>query len=242
MKQALLFILLITSLPAFGQDTKLIIEPTTVEQSFSVDLSDDKLDLELYTTLKNDGTDTLYLKWERVINDSPVDWWTQVCDNNLCYDPPISTNYNGQNINEPVILEPDSSFTLIFHVLPNQVGGIGSFDLNFSLIESPDEIIETVNFIVNVGNKTSTSDFRKSDIKVFPNPVYDFFEISGGDNYIDEVVVYSLLGNQVATYEAYPGKRYDVSALSDGLYLLTLINHEKGVAKTLRLSKRLYRP
>ena len=236
-----LFILIWLSINTFGQGL-LKIEPTMVEQTFSVDLSDPTLDLELYSTVTNLSSDTLMLKWERIINDSPVDWWTQVCDKNLCYDPPISTNYDpGRNIREPVLLEPDSSFTLIFHVLPNQMPGIGSFDLPFSSIDSADVILETVTFIANVDNTTSISDVEKQQIKVFPNPTQEYFEIKGADH-IDKVVMYSLLGNKVAEFTVFPDERYDISELPNGLYLLTMVNQEYGVVKTLRLSKRSFRP
>ncbi len=227
---------------AFCQDQSLSITPTTVEETFSIDLSNSSLDLELYAEVKNLSSDTLMLRWERIVIDQPVEWWTQVCDRNFCFDPPISTNYDPlAGIFEPVLLEPDSAFTLIFHVLPNKQPGIGQFELTFTSIDEPETLLEKVTFVARVGNTTTINDFKEHRIQVFPNPTLDYFQLTP-NNRVDEIVLYSMLGKKVKRFDAYEEKKYDVSDLPAGLYLVSLISNQEGVIKTLRLSKRIFRP
>ena len=103
---------------AFSQTDIISISPNPAEGFFSVDISDPYLDLEVHAEVKNLTEDTLRLKWERFEMDRPEAWQSQVCDNNFCYLPNVSTNYEPNlSIEEPVILPPDSAFTLIFHCL-----------------------------------------------------------------------------------------------------------------------------
>ena len=129
-----LFFLLFSISYASAQDQILVIDPVTVEENYGGDISNDNLDLELVTWVKNTSEDTLSLKWERVIVNQPTDWQTQVCDNNLCYGAEISTNFDAEiGIFEPVTLLPKDSFQLIFHVLPKMQEGMGEFRLPFFL-------------------------------------------------------------------------------------------------------------
>ncbi len=237
------FLFLFFTSHTFAQDAKLVIDPVTVEDTYSGDLSNPNLDIELHATVKNVSPDSLSLRWERIILDQPTEWLTQVCDNNFCYEAPISTNFDlEKGINEPVILAPDSSFVLIFHVLPKTQAGIGRFELPFSLIEEPTEILEKVTFIANVGEVTSVNDFRNRRITAYPNPTIDYFQLSSHQG-INKIVIYSMLGKRVKTFDQiFAGKKYDVIDLPNGLYLISLMNDNEGVVKTLRLSKRVFRP
>lgn len=229
-----------------GQDEPvLVFEPSTVEKNYTGDISNSGLDIELHTLVKNLSDDTLYLRWERVIVNQPIEWWTQVCDLNFCYDPPVSTNIDlEKGINEPVVLLPKDSFDLIFHVLPNGREGIGEFELPFSMVEDKEEIISKVKFIARVGTTTSSNDLfsEAKRITVFPNPAVDYFQLSSSKN-INAVAVYSIIGKKVKSFNTvFDGKKYDIADLPNGLYLVSLMNDKEGVLRTLRLSKRTFRP
>lgn len=220
------------------------IDPNPAEAEFNVDLSDFDLDLEVHTTVKNLTSDTLLLRWERFEMTSPDEWDTQVCDPNACYLPSVNTNFDPDlQINEPVILLPDSSFELIFHFLPNGEGGEGAFDLDFSLISDPDNVIETATFKARV-NALVSSISKSPDLKgvrVFPNPTADYIELTNTES-VDQMVVYNLLGRPVRFFPVYNGRRYRLNDLPDGIYLVSLVSHRDGILKTLRVSKRSYHP
>jgi hypothetical protein len=223
----------------------LSITPNPAEQTFQVDLNDLNLDLEVYAEVKNTGSDTLHLLWTRYEMNVPQDWYTQVCDVIACYNPDVSTNYDPEhNYTEPVILLPDSSFTLIFHVLPNGTAGTGVYDLDFSMLEDPDNVFETVVFRPTVENNTTTSlspELAVRQIRLFPNPATEYIELTNSES-VDQLAVYNILGRQVRKFNVVDGKRYYLTGLPNGMYLVSLVNNQKGILRTMRLSKRSFRP
>lgn len=242
MKQIVLCIFLFVSVIAQAQVIK--VEPGTVTRAFNNEnLSDPSLQLQLYAKVTNLTNQEVRLKWTRVIIDQPIDWETQVCDNNLCYTPIVSSNVDaGLNLNQPMILKPDSSFNIGLYLVPNGVGGKGTFQLIFAQTNAPNTPIDTVTFNMSVNATTATNDIAKSDIRVFPNPASNYFEVSNSNN-LDRIMIYNLLGREVRSFRSISnGEQYNLDGLPDGLYLVSLLENKKGVVKTIRLNKRSYRP
>ena len=244
MKETVHLILLLSFPFLLSAQEALSFSPIEVEETFVVDLSNSNLDLELYSTVRNNTADTLMLKWERVVIDQPTDWNTQVCDKNFCFSEDISSNYNDiTGVKQPVLLAPEDTFKLIFHVLPKGIAGVGTFELPFSRIGGDNELLNTVTFKATIESNatTSTTNFIDRRISIYPNPAVEYFQLSSTQG-VDEVVVYSLLGKKVKTFSTYGVQRFDVSDISDGLYLVSLISAQSGVVRTVRLSKRSFRP
>lgn len=224
------------------QAQDLTIEPIPVEETFNVDLSNEVLDLELHATITNNTDEEMQLKWTRKVISKPDAWRTQVCDNNTCYIPQVSTNYDPDNgVNEPSVLAAGASFNLIFHVLPNQIEGTGEFHVEFSSISRPDSVMDTAVFIFDVIGTTSTFETSKLKLKAFPNPAQDYIRLSP-NNIVDQLVIYNIVGRQVKTFDAINGEKYDIVDLPDGMYLISLLNNNTGIVKTIRMSKRSLRP
>ncbi len=227
--------------PLTGQ---ILVEQTSVDSVFEVDLSDSFLDLELKTKITNTSDDTVRLKWTRLELDKPGEWDTQVCDNVECYIPIVSSNIDDNlGVNAPVILPPDSSLQMILYVLPNNTPGSGRIELDLALADSPDDIIETIVYLPDVRQATVTNiqEWLKPGLRMYPNPATSFFELTSSQ-YVDEVVITNMIGRRVASFRATEGKRYPVYNLPDGIYLVSLVNHEYGILRTLRLGKRGLRP
>ena len=217
-------------------------EPIPVEESYDADLSNEFLDIEMHATVTNNTNEEISLKWVREVIEKPAEWRTQVCDNNTCYVPQVSTNYDpDNNINEPAILGAGQSFDLIFHILPNQAAGSGEFRVAFYLIDDLDNVLETAVFMPTVVGVTSSSEVIKPRIKAFPNPAQNYIELTS-NNVVDELSIYNIVGRKVRTYKAQNGKKYDIADLPDGLYLVSLLDNKSGIIKTIRLSKRSLRP
>lgn len=226
-----------------GQSLPFSVTPATVEQSFQVDLSNTDLDVELYAEVENLSDDTIRLVWNRIVMDAPDGWLTQVCDNNACYNPDVSSNYIPDlGFDEPFVLPPDSSFTLTLYVVPNGIAGAGEFDLDFSLHNDPGSVIETVVFRAEVSDlTTNVNTLSFEDIRLFPNPTTDYIELTD-TRQIDQMVVYNVLGAPVRRFNVVDGKRYYLTGLSDGMYLVSLVSRQSGILKTLRISKRSLKP
>lgn len=241
MKQFVLVIFLVTALSAQAQVIK--IEPETVAADFkNQNLSDFTLQLQQHAKVTNLTKQEIRLRWTRVIVNQPLDWETQVCDNNACYIPRVSTNIDASvGFSQPVILKPDSSFNLGLYIVPNGAPGRGTFQLVLALAGSPNVPIDTITFNTSVNATTATNDIARADVKIFPNPAANYFEVNSGDD-LDRVVLYNLLGREVRSYRAFPGQEYTLEGLPDGLYLVSLKNEQKGIIKTIRLNKRSFRP
>lgn len=241
MKQFILFLFLIVTTLTQAQVIK--IEPKTVTRAFNENLSDPALQLQQYAKVTNLTNQEIRLKWTRVILDQPIAWDTQVCDNNACYIPSVSTNVDAAiGLNQPVVLAAGASFEMGLYVVPNNTSGKGSFQLIFALASNPGTPLDTITYNTSVNTTTSTHDINQADIKVFPNPASNYFEVSNSD-YVEHILVYNLLGREVRSYHHInTGQQFQLEGLPDGLYLVSLIDERKGIVKTVRLNKRSFRP
>lgn len=222
----------------------LSISPEIVEKTFVEDLSDQLLDLEVHARVTNNSDEMLQLRWVRETMEKPDSWQTQVCDNNLCYAPIVSTNYDPDlGVDMAVNLEAGASFDLIFHILPKGSAGYGEFVLPFYYYPDQDtSVLASVTFQITVEDLTTDVDEEtKAQLKVFPNPTTDYVELTD-NSVVDEMVIYNLLGREVRSFNVLNGRRYEVADLPNGMYLVSLVNREEGILKTFRLSKRSIRP
>ncbi len=91
------------------------------------------------------------------------------------------------------------------------------------------------------GEKVISSQvYQKPDpikVSIFPNPTAHFLNIDDAQNQIGTLKLFSLLGNNVKTFEVDAQKRFDISDLPNGLYLLQIIDKQNNIAKTIRLKK-----
>jgi hypothetical protein len=243
MKQPLLLICLsLTALSLGGQDLK--VTPAEVKQTFKVNISDPSLSLEVYSSIENLSTkDTLKLKWKRRELDRPAAWLTQVCDGIECFIPIVSSNIDpALGLNAPFILPPKAKVGFIFYVLPNQVAGNGKFAINFSAVSKPDSILASMNFEVTVQNLTTNArDVQFApNLRVFPNPAADFFQLSFIEG-AEQISVYNQLGLRVRTYLAESGQLYSLSGLPDGMYIVAVTDRQNR-QRAVKLVKRTQRP
>lgn len=215
----------------------------SVEKKFIADLRDASLSLELRSKITNTSNQNISLKWNRTVINQPFEWETQICDKNSCYLPTFNTNYDpAAGIIVPVTLAPGASFDLMLHIFPNRTAGTGVFDLDISLTGKPETIISTVSFSTVVESMAFTSEVtNKNDLKIFPNPAVDYFELVN-NNLVHKVVLYNMIGRKVRTYDASNGRRYNITDIPSGIYLVGLLDEQNNVLKTLRLSKKTFRP
>jgi len=74
-------------------------------------------------------------------------------------------------------------------------------------------------------------------VSVFPNPTTQFINIDDGQERVGTLKLFSLLGKNVKTFDVQSQKKFDVSDLPNGLYLLQIIDKQNNIAKTIRLKK-----
>lgn len=244
MKQILLFFSFILLSISVTAQSPIQIEPTEYKASFSVDLKQIALLQEPSIEVTNISDSTIELRWELFNLNKPMAWESQVCDPNECYVPIVRSNIDtALGINAPIVLAPDSTAKISIYISPNETIGTGMFAIDFFLASDPYNSIDMATFEVEINSITvnTIQELKNKDLRLYPNPTTDYFQITNSE-YIDRIVLTNLVGKQVGTFRAYPGKSYDIGHLPNGLYAVSLINDDFGVIKTLRLSKRSFRP
>jgi len=230
-------------LPTQAQESDIAITPNPVDTLFEVDLNNSDLLLKSLAQVTNNSDEILELQWSRTIVDMPVEWVTQVCDINLCWDAIVNSNVDMElGTNDPIILAPGESSNLDVYIQPKGVAGTGQVTLTISSTAEPDSVLAVGTYDLEVqGITTHTSNFRQKEIRLFPNPASDYLRISE-DAEVASIVIYSLVGREVKTFDTKYNMQFDISDLPDGLYLARLNDRFGKVVKTVRLIKRLPRP
>jgi hypothetical protein len=243
MKRALLIIILLCpALLVMAQQPVVTISPSTVNADDVIDLNDAFFEIVGYSTITNVSNTPVTLRWQR-INPSnlPMGWESLICDNTSCYPPFVSSNIMPEfDLNAPVVLAPGATSNLDVHLRPNQLPGSTTIRVQVTAVGDTAVLATgTFNFSA-VLTSNSYYGARNQDVKVFPNPVTDYFQISSGTK-ITKIIVQNALGRQVRSFDAYDGRRYSLSGLPDGMYLVSLYDG-RGLAKTVRVIKRGFRP
>lgn len=243
MKHCLLSLsLLLLGLPAALAQVSFSFTPDTLEISDYFNPSDPDYELVGYARVKNESNQSVNLKWTRVLVDVPDGWEVQVCDTNLCYNQVVYSNIApdiGANFQLPLI--PGGTTNMDVHVKPKGIAGTGEIRIDLTTEENPNDVITSGTYFFNALLTSSSSEASKTRLAIFPNPTSDYIELRGGDG-VDQVVLYNIIGRQVRSFNAAPGKRYYIGDLPNGMYLASLASHKKGVLKTFRVSKRSIQP
>lgn len=239
MKSRILFLFLLLFTLAAPAQELLELEWADAKKEVALDLSNLNQDVVLKARIRNVSGLTLQLRWLREAHIQPDAWLTQVCDNNFCYLPSVSTNYDkANNFNIPLLLLPGEALNLVFHVYPSGKAGVGYFTVPLALTERPDEPIVRAEFQVKIEDAGTAQENGRAKLRIFPNPATLYFELSDESRLVNQVVLYNAIGKAVRTYQAANGIRYDISDLPAGLYLASLRDSRNEVVKTLRLVKR----
>jgi hypothetical protein len=243
MKHTLLTFLLLIPFILGAQDV-LTVDPNPYIESFEVDLSDNWSEPIAHAYITNETSEEFLMRWDRVVIDAPAEWEYRVCDGNQCYGLSTSTNWE---IGNPAFQIPDTlsanevESTLDLHVLPRGVAGVGTIHVNLYNADDPEELVTTAVFEVTISGVSSVSEQERQRLQVFPNPTDNFIELSNTD-VVDQVLVYNLLGKQVRSFDVVKSEKYSLIDLPNGIYMVSLLNNEEGILKTVRVSKRTVRP
>ncbi|PIA81081.1 hypothetical protein BFR04_15385 [Gaetbulibacter sp. 4G1] len=79
----------------------------------------------------------------------------------------------------------------------------------------------------------STEDVLASNFKIYPNPVKDIVTIESKNVKVSSVEMYSIIGNKVISENNLVNNRFDVSALSSGIYLLKVNTDDNSLVKKI---------
>lgn len=243
MRRFLLPIFLSLSLTAFSQFNLEITPSNPVEVTFQVDLSDFWSEPIAHSRVTNKSANMLNLRWEREIIDAPIEWEYRICDTIACY--PTSVNSNvviGGQPNAPVPMPQNGSTLLDVHVLPRGAAGCGKVALHLSDATDPNTIIETITYNICIDPLSATIEpVDRNSLRIYPNPASDFIALTRNSMAVRQLWIHNILGKRIKTFYTVPNGRYDISDLPDGLYLVSMVDAQGKVIRTVRLSKRSLR-
>lgn len=204
------------------------ISPGTVEASGPASAQD----IAAYCHITNHSSDPVSLLWSRTVVSKPSQWLSWVCDMTTCYLPHVDIC----PADRPNLLDPGQSFELSYHVKPLDVEGEAHFKLYVYDLSDPAVLLDSVDFLLAT-TTTSVSDVSNPGLRIYPNPTTSYFQIQDPTN-VARVAVYNIIGNKMREFDARSTNRFDVSDLSEGIYLVRLLDAKQAVLKTVRLSKR----
>jgi predicted Zn-dependent protease with MMP-like domain len=220
----LTIVILMLTLAGFAQVT-ITLTPETVNAS----VIPDSFETRAKATLRNTSTQTKRFLWTRTIKSMTTGWKSLVCDKNLCWASTVNTPL------DTIVLAANATSNLDVYIQPDRKIGAAMIEVKvFEVGNAANTITGKYNFT----STTRTKDVNNgaNQIKIYPNPAIDYFQIAEND-LVDKVVIYNIIGRQVRVYKAEDGTRYSVSDLPDGFYIIRLLNGTGQTVKTIRLSK-----
>ncbi len=91
-----------------------------------------------------------------------------------------------------------------------------------------------------VGQSASTAssqhEFTNDDLKVFPNPATDYFQINNALS-IKKVVIYNMFGKEVKVLFNQNNTQHDVTDLKSGMYIIKMLDERNKIIKSVKLQK-----
>ena len=212
-----------------------------------VDLTDPYYQIEQKYVVTNESSTTVDLVWYReLMGDCTATWTSQVCDNNLCYGPGSDTN---DGVLAATLAPGESSDLLTLYVKPNGTPGCCNYRIHYFIDGNLVDTLGTVSFDVRVndeqclGVNSTQEELTAKSIAVFPNPMTDYFQLSGNEQgIVKELAVYNLVGRQVRSFDAANMNQFDMTGLPQGIYLVGMIGAQGDVLRTVRISRQVVQP
>ncbi|MBK9270945.1 MAG: T9SS type A sorting domain-containing protein [Saprospiraceae bacterium] len=188
-----------------------------------------------YNKVANRHTRSIELLWERIDVSLTEGWEAYVCDNLNCY-PSFVTRCPEENYNA---VEPNALMNLDVHVADHEIEG--SAHVEVYVFERQDTTQKLkVDYLFNKSLSTK-GPARTQLIRMYPNPTQNSFTVDF--NYgLSRIEIYNIMGKKLLGFNAIQGKSYDISMLTDGIYMVRLVGQNQQVVKTLKLYKRSERP
>ncbi len=179
--------------------------------------------------LKNISSRTLELKWERIKNQLPSGWESAVCDKQC---------YSGYLDSKTFSLAPGESISdFRVNFRPNGNDGIGSAEIKIFELKQPQNQY-TITFSASANPSVSSNSISNSIPSVYPNPVTEFLSVSDPSNDVKYVEIYNLVGKKIYEFALRnDNAKIDVSELQRGIYIVRLLDKNRHLLRTQKVSK-----
>ncbi len=82
----------------------------------------------------------------------------------------------------------------------------------------------------------SQMEYNNDDLKVFPNPATEYFQINNALS-IKKLVIYNMFGKEVKVLFNQNNTQHDVTDLKSGMYIIKMLDERNKVVKSVKLQK-----
>ncbi len=187
-------------------------------------------DVEGHITITNLTNQTQTIRWTRTEVSITQGCYSQVCDLNLCYTPPVSTR--------TFDMQPYESGTIIMHFLnyDSIVGAEAVIRLKLTNENQPSDST-VVTFLFTSPLSGAHQPLPAAIVKAYPNPTTDGFWLAQADE-VRAVRVLTLSGHQVGRWVATPGQYYSLAEQPTGIYLIVLEDALGRAFQALEVARR----
>ena len=191
--------------------------------TYSVDTFSQDVDVILKNQVFNVGFDSIYLAWQRTVNDYPTAKWsgTSVCDNVNCAAPQISQrNFKA--------IAPGDSSRLDMHFLTNGFSGEATAELRVWDINDSVNSVQVIPYAFKNDPSFATSIYdilSEEDVEL--SVVNGYVQLSAARDTRLTVNVYDLLGNQVKSASCNGILSLDVRDLPATMYFVQVLQGSK---------------
>lgn len=210
--------------------------PEIVEQHIVTDLSDFSAELELPGKITNTTNAPVEVKWFQTLWDQPFEWQAEISDRDNYY-LADENGYIDSDYVMPLLLQPGETIDLSIFIYPNGRAGTATYAIDIVDAQDNSNVLETIVYYISIAHTEEVEAVTIRNVKVFPNPARDYFEITP-NQLVAKITLYNSIGQRIKTYTAERGKKYDVSTIPNGLYLAELSDDNGKTLKTVRLLKR----
>ncbi len=214
-------------------------------QNFTVTPNPISIEVDLNTTanpyeiigesiITNNTSDTLKLKWERIVNDKPDCWETSVFGVWIQSLPHIDSLEFDLNSNNDELLNI-SVFTGLMGNDPTT--GEAEVVLKITnLYDSTDTLLVEFNFLITGDNNciTGVSEIEYESLEVYPNPVNENIIFESEVIEIESVNIYDLFGNVIMNNSCNSKRcKLSTSKLDNGVYIAEIKTRTKTLIRKI---------
>jgi len=183
-------------------------------------------------SLKNESNRKITLVWEQSRNLCPEGWEVAVCDRQ-CYSSLVQKKQLVLGPKEEV-----SNFRVNFR--PNGKEGIGNLELKI-YEKGLKQDAERILFSASAKNERSAQKMYQPKAEkptVYPNPVVEHLMLRDAQEQVKYLEIYNVVGRKVLQFQVNGQQdKFDVSSLNRGIYMLRMLDENRHIIRTERISK-----
>lgn len=187
-------------------------------------------DVEGHITITNLTNQMQTIRWTRTEVSITPGCYSQVCDLNLCYTPPVST--------KTFEMQPNQSGTIIMHFLNYDtiLGAEAVIRLKLNNEAQPADST-VVTFLFTSPLSSTGQALPPAVVRAYPNPTTDGFWLANAED-VRTVRMLALDGREVARFPSTPGHYYSLAGQPKGTYLLVLEDAQQRPFQALEVMRK----